>query len=72
MAYFSDVIKIESKFESIDYYINSSVGYSAGEINISCTMVSATVDIAGEQVLDANVTALFLVTDNASQNYTVS
>lgn len=65
-------IKIESKFESIERHINSSLGDSMGEINISCTMVSATVDIAGEQVLDANGTALFLVTDNASQNYTVS
>lgn len=65
-------IKIESKFESIERRINSSLGDSMGEINISCTMVSATVDIAGEQVLDANGTALFLVTDNASQNYTVS
>lgn len=67
----NSVIKIESRFESIDRHINSSVGDSMGEINISCTMVSATVDIAGEQVLDANGTALFLVTDNASQNYTV-
>lgn len=68
----NSVIKIESRFESIERHINSSVGDSMGEINISCTMVSATVDIAGEQVLDANGTALFLVTDNASQNYTVS
>lgn len=68
----NSVIKIESNFESIERHINSSVGDSMGKINISCTMVSATVDIAGEQVLDANGTALFLVTDNASQNYTVS
>ena len=70
----NSVIKIESKFKSVDYriHVNGSSFDSAGEINISCTMVSATVDIAGEQVLDANGTALFLVTDNSSQNYTVS
>ena len=42
------------------------------KVKISCDLVSAAVNVTGEQVLDANGTALFLVTDNASRNYTVS
>lgn len=63
----NDTIKIESTYDSLGEEKDGR-----GRIYISCDLVSATVNVTSEQVLDANGTALFLVTDNTSQNYTVS
>ena len=63
----NDAIKVESTYNSL-----GEPKKGRGRIYISCDLVSATVNVTKEQVLDANGTALFLVTDNASQNYTVS
>jgi hypothetical protein len=63
----NDAIKVESTYDSL-----GEAKEGRGRIYISCDLVSATVNVSSEQVLDANGTALFLVTDNASQNYTVS
>ena len=63
----NDAIKVESTYDSL-----GEARDGRGRIYISCDLVSATVNVTNEQVLDANGTALFLVTDNASQNYTVS
>ena len=63
----NDAIKVESTYDSL-----GEAKDGRGRIYISCDLVSATVNVTNEQVLDANGTALFLVTDGASQNYTVS
>lgn len=63
----NDSIKVESTYDSLGEEKDGR-----GRIYISCDLVSATVNVTSEQVLDANGTALFLVTDNTSQNYTVS
>ena len=63
----NDAIKVESTYDSL-----GEAKEGRGRIYISCDLVSATVNVTYEQVLDANGTALFLVTDGASQNYTVS
>lgn len=70
----SATIKIESTYVSGNYGMPWASGGDTGDmtVNMSCDLVLASFNVTGEQVLDANGTALFLVTDNASRNYTVS
>lgn len=63
----NDTIKIESIYDSLGEEHDGR-----GRLHVSCDLVSITVNVTGEQVLDANGTALFIVTDNTPQNYTVS
>ncbi len=70
----SATIKIESTYVSGDYGMPWSSYDNTVDmpVNMSCDLISTSFNVTGEQVLDANGTALFLVTDNVSRNYTVS
>ena len=67
----NNTIKIESIYQSgtlDDHGIGSSTNATG---QVESWVVSSTFNVTGEQVLDANGTALFLVTDAFVNNYTV-